>query len=64
LADQLAAIGKGVEDEDLISYVVGGLSPSYHPFITTLSFVTQDSPISFDAFQLELLNYEQLLNAS
>jgi len=64
LADQLAAVGKGVDDEDLISYVIGGLNPSYHPFITTLSFITRDNPISFDAFQMELLNYEQLLNAS
>jgi transposase InsO family protein len=62
--DQLAAVGKGIDEEDLISYVVGGLNSSYHPFITTLSFVTRDNPISFDAFQMELLNYEQLLNAS
>jgi transposase InsO family protein len=64
LADQLVAAGKGVDDEDLISYVVGGLNSSYHPFITTLSFVTRDAPISFDSFQMELLNYEQLLDAS
>jgi hypothetical protein len=57
LVDQLAAVGKGVEDEDLISYVVGGLNPSYHPFITTPSSVTRDCPISFDSFQMELLNY-------
>jgi hypothetical protein len=64
LADQLAAVGKGVDDEDLISYVVGGLNSSYHPFITTLSFATRDTPISFDSFQTELLNHEQLLDAS
>jgi hypothetical protein len=64
LADQLSAIGKGVDDEDLISYVVGGLTSSYHPFITTLSFITRTTPISFDDFQTELLNYEQLLDAS
>jgi hypothetical protein len=40
LADQLVAVGKGVDDKDLISYVVGGVNSSYHPFITTLSFVT------------------------
>jgi hypothetical protein len=36
-AKNLAAIGKGVEDEDLISYVIGGLNPSYHTFVTTFS---------------------------
>jgi hypothetical protein len=64
LADLLAAVSKGVDDEDLISYVVGGLNSSYPPFITTLGFVTRDTPISFDDFQMELLNYEQLLDSS
>ena len=62
-AGQLAAIGKAVDDEDLISYVVGGLNSSYHPFITSLSFATRDVPISFDAFQIELLNFEYLLES-
>lgn len=60
LADQLAAIGKGVDDEDLISYVIGGLNPSYHTFVTTFSYGNQDVAIPFDDFQTELLNYEQL----
>jgi hypothetical protein len=61
--DQLAAVGKAIDDEDLISYVVGGLNSSYHPFITSLSFATRDVPISFDAFQIELLNFEYLLES-
>jgi hypothetical protein len=64
LANQLATIGKGVDDEDLISYVVGGLTSSYHPFITTLSFITRTTTISFDDFQTKLINYEQLLDTS
>jgi hypothetical protein len=44
-ADQLAAVGKTVDDEDLISYVVGGLNPSYHSFITSLSFATREASI-------------------
>jgi hypothetical protein len=64
LAYQHVIVGKGVDDEDLISYAVDGPSSSYHPFITTLSFVTKDSPISFDDFHTELQNYEQLLEAS
>jgi hypothetical protein len=52
-----------VDDEDLIFFVAGGLNPSYHPFITTLSFATRDSSVSFDDFQTKLLNYEQLLDA-
>jgi hypothetical protein len=35
LADQLAAIGKGVDDEDLISYVIGGFN--YNIFLSMSS---------------------------
>lgn len=42
LADQLSAAGKPVEDDDLISYVIGGLSPSFYTFVTVHSFTTQD----------------------
>jgi hypothetical protein len=62
-ADQLAAVGKTVDDEDLISYVEGGLNPSYHPFITSLSFATREASISFDDFSMQLLNFELLLDA-
>jgi hypothetical protein len=63
LANQLTAIGKGVEDEDLISYVIGGLNPSYHTFVTTFSYGNCDAAITFEDFQTELLNYEQLFEA-
>ncbi|KAA8547071.1 hypothetical protein F0562_003500 [Nyssa sinensis] len=61
-SDQLVVVGKPVDEEDLISYVVGGLNSAYHPFITSLNFATQDSSITFDDFQTERLNYEQLLD--
>jgi len=63
LADQLAAMGKGVEDEDLISYVIGGLNPSYHTFVATFTYGNCDAAVPFEDFQTELLNYEQLLEA-
>jgi hypothetical protein len=63
LADQLAAIGKGVEDEELISYVIGGLNPSYHTFVTTFCYGNRDTAVPFDDFQTELINYEQLFEA-
>jgi hypothetical protein len=60
-ADQLAIVGKPVDDEDLISYVINGLNASYGPFITSLSFATRDRSISFDDFQAELLSHELFL---
>ncbi|KAJ0110443.1 hypothetical protein Patl1_01269 [Pistacia atlantica] len=61
--DQLTAASKSVDEKDLISYVVGGLNPIYNPFITSFNFATRDKSISFDDFQSELLNYEQLLDS-
>jgi len=61
LADQLSAAGKPVEDDDLISYVIGVLSSSFNTFVTVHSFTTQDKELSFADFQSELLNHEMLL---
>jgi hypothetical protein len=62
-ADQLVVASKPVDDEDLNSYIVGGLNSSCHSFITSLSFATRDAMISFHDFQYELLNFEHLLDA-
>jgi DNA-directed RNA polymerase specialized sigma subunit len=62
LADQLAAVGKTIDDDDLISYVIGGLNSSFNAFVTVVSFNTQIKPLTFDDFQNELLNHEMLIN--
>jgi hypothetical protein len=62
LVDQLAIVGKLVPDEDLISYLVGGLTPCYNAFITSFSFMTKDAPMSLEDFQTQLFSHEQLLN--
>ncbi|RVW30086.1 Retrovirus-related Pol polyprotein from transposon RE1 [Vitis vinifera] len=61
VSDELAAVGKPLEDDDLMSYIVSGLNPSFNPFITSLSFATRDKNVSFEDFQAELLSYELLL---
>jgi len=63
LSHQLSVVAKPVDNEDLISYIIGGLNPIFTPFIAFLSFATRDQPIFFDAFQAKLFNYEQLLEA-
>lgn len=42
LADQLAAMGKSVDDEDLISYISSGLKPSYTSLVTAFNFATRN----------------------
>jgi hypothetical protein len=60
-ADQLAAAGKPIPDEDLITYLSNGLNPSYNGFISTISILTRDKQLSFEDFQDELINHEMLL---
>ncbi|KAJ0111910.1 hypothetical protein Patl1_01724 [Pistacia atlantica] len=63
LVDQLAAAGKTTDDQDLISFLLGGLRPAFTPFITTFNFACRDKTLSFDDFQAELLSFETLIEA-
>jgi hypothetical protein len=62
LADHLAMVGKPVNDEDLISYIIGGLNPRYNAFITSFTLMTKDESIPLEDFQTLLISHEQLLN--
>jgi hypothetical protein len=61
-ANQLAVIGRPTDDEDLISYIISGLNPTFNAFVTSYGLATRDNPLSFADFQDELLNHEMLLN--
>ncbi len=62
LADHLAMVGKPVTNEDLISYIIGGLNPRYNAFITSFTLMTKDESIPLEDFQTLLISHEQLLN--
>ncbi|KAL6314116.1 hypothetical protein AAG906_011854 [Vitis piasezkii] len=64
LADQLAAAGKPVDDQDLISFLLGGLQSSYTPFVTSFNFASRETDFTFEDFQAELLGYENLLDVN
>ena len=59
--DQLAVIGKPVDDDDLITYLIGGLNFTFNPFISSFSFATRENGLTLEDFQAELLSYEALL---
>jgi hypothetical protein len=61
-ADQLASVGRPIDDEDLISYIISGLNATFNSFITSYIFITRDNPLTFEEFRDELLNHEMLLN--
>jgi hypothetical protein len=62
LADQLAVIGKPIDDDDLINFVMSGLNPTFNAFVTTFTLLLSRDKPSFDDFQNELLSHEMLLN--
>jgi hypothetical protein len=59
--DQLFAVGKLVEDDDLISFVVSGLNPLFNTFVTIHLFPAHDYEMTFVDFEFEQLNHEILL---
>ena len=61
-ADQLAAVGKPIDDEDLVSFIMSGLNPSFNSFVTAYTVATRDHSPSFIDFQDDLLSHEMLLN--
>jgi hypothetical protein len=61
ITDQLAAAGKIIDDQDLISLILGGLNQEYNSFITSFNFVSKDNEFTFEDFRAELLSHESLL---
>jgi hypothetical protein len=57
----LLAVGKPVEEDDLISFILSGLNPSFNVFITTFNHTTREAPLCYADFESELLNHEALL---
>ncbi|KAF9663902.1 hypothetical protein SADUNF_Sadunf17G0100400 [Salix dunnii] len=51
LADQLSVVGKLIDDDDLISFIIGGLNNTFTQFITSYSFHTRENSMSFFLFQ-------------
>jgi len=53
---------KLTDDEDLISFIMSGLNPSFNSFITSYSVTTREHSPTFANFQDHVLNHEMLLN--
>nr|TKR85542.1 hypothetical protein D5086_0000246840 [Populus alba] len=58
LADELSAVGKPIDDSDLILYVLNGLNSSFHSFVTTYMLLSKEKSMSFSDFHAELLNHD------
>ena len=58
LSDELSAVGKPIEDSDLILSVLNGLNPFFHSFVTTYMLLAKEKSMPFFYFHAELLNYD------
>jgi hypothetical protein len=58
LSNQLAIAGNTIIDDDLISYIIGGLSLTYNAFVMTFSMLTKDKSMTLEEFQSQLLGHE------
>jgi hypothetical protein len=58
LADELSAVGKPIDDSDLILSVLNGLNSSFHSFVTTYMLLAKEKSMSFSDFHAELLNFD------
>ncbi|KAJ0028107.1 hypothetical protein Pint_36336 [Pistacia integerrima] len=58
----LTQASKPVDNQDLISFLLGGLQSSYTPFVTSFNFASRETDFTFKDFQAKLLGYENLMD--
>ena len=54
LADDMAAAGKRLEDEDIISYVLAGLDMDFNPIVSVV--VAHTKPLSLGELYTQLVS--------
>lgn len=59
LADEIAASGKPLDEEDIVAYILNGLEDDYEPIVTAL--VTRVEPLTVPDLYSQLLNFEHRL---
>lgn len=59
LGDEMAASGKPLDDEELVSYIINGLDHEYNP--VTSALLTRVEPISLSELYSQLLSFETRL---
>jgi hypothetical protein len=64
LVDHLIVIGQPVDDQNFITFLIGGLHATFTPFITSYNFAYRDKGLSLDDFHFELLSFKTLIKAS
>jgi hypothetical protein len=56
LGDEMTSVGKPLDDEEMVSYILAGLDFEYNPVVSAV--VTQVEPFSLNELYGQLLSYE------
>ena len=59
LGDELAAAGKPLEDEELVSFIIAGLDADYNPLVS--SIMTRTEPMSLSDLYAQIMCYDMRL---
>jgi hypothetical protein len=59
LADEMAAAGKPLDDEELVMYICNGLDPEFNPLVSAL--ITRVEPVTPTELYSQLLSFETRL---
>lgn len=59
LADEMAAAGKALGDEEIVSYIITGLEEDYNPLVSAV--LARDTPMSPSELYSHMLSYESRL---
>lgn len=60
LADDMAAAGKKLEDEEVVSYILAGLDADFNPVV--LAMVACVEPLSLGELYTQLVSWEQRMD--
>ena len=62
LADDMAAAGKKLGDEEVASYILAGLDGTYDPVVSTISGRTTAEPLTLGELYTQLTSWEQQMD--
>lgn len=60
LADDMAATGKKLEDEEIASYILAGLDMDFNPVMSSMTARTK--PLTLDELYTQLVSWEQRID--
>jgi hypothetical protein len=62
LTDEMSTIGRPLDDDELVAYILTGLDADFNAFVSSL--ITKTKPISISELYAQLVTYENHMEGS